>query len=477
MRLRGEINKFRNDCLTDFSQFVKLMFLNTYRQKFIFGQHHYKICAALQKVITGDCKRLIINIAPRYGKTELVSKMFIAYGFAFNPESKFIHLSYSRDLARSNALGVRDIMLNEWYRLLFPYVRIVGRGGSNWATSKGGKMYSVSSGGQVTGFGAGKVDEEEQLTDEAFSETKNRFAGAIVIDDPLKPDDALSDKTREFVNYRFESTIRSRANSRNTPIVIIMQRLHENDLCGFLMQNEPDTWEILSLPCIRTDAEGKEQPLWEHKHTLEELHKLQRLNPYVFDTQYMQNPTPLRGLMYERFRTYETLPIEQGVVKAYVDTADTGKDFLCAIVYKETPTAFYVLDVFYTQKGMEYTEPETARMLVANKVERVAIESNNGGRGFARNVERYVRMLENKKMIFSTFAQTMNKETRIFSHSAEVMNCVYFPSDWDRRFPLFAQTMKSYRKEGRNAHDDAPDAVTGIIEQRDSRQTTRFSRT
>lgn len=99
------------------------------------------------------------------------------------------------------------------------------------------------------------------------------FAGAIVIDDPIKPEDALSETIRERVNNRFESTIRNRVNSRNTPIIIIMQRLHEHDLCGYLQEIEPEEWTVLSLPCIWHDENGQEQPLWEFKHTLEDCTK------------------------------------------------------------------------------------------------------------------------------------------------------------------------------------------------------------
>ena len=459
--------------MNDFQLFVQRMFFDKERRRYVLGSHHRQICSALRRVANGECNRLIINIAPRYGKTLLVSQMFIAWGFALNPASKFIHLSYSRDLVRANAQAVKDICLLPYYQYLYgDRVQIVGKSAQNWATTMGGKMYAVSSGGQVTGFGAGEV---EDIEDSAFAESKvKRFAGAIVIDDALKPDDALSDKAREFINYRFESTIRSRANSRNTPIVIIMQRLHEKDLCGYLMQNEPNEWEILSLPCITESGEA----LWEFKHTIEELNHLREVNPYIFDTQYMQNPTPREGLMYERFRTYDTLPLGAYIVKNYTDTADTGSDYLCSITYAEYPNGeCFVLDILYTDKPMEYTETETAKMLNKHNCRICVIESNNGGRGFRRNVERLVRESGNRATAFVDFTQRNNKYTRIFSHSAEVQNMIYYPNGWEWNFALYAQAMKGYRKMGSNAHDDAPDATTGVIEQMSNRQRTIISRT
>lgn len=391
--------------------------------------------------------------------TEIAVKNFIAMGFAINPAAKFIHLSYSGLLALDNSVAVKNIINSDEYQNLFDVrIGMSSDTKTRWDTFHGGGLYATSSLGQVTGFGAGSVGNE----DNSF-----QFGGAIVIDDPIKPDNALNDNAREAVNQHFETTIRNRVNSRETPIIIIMQRLHEHDLCGYLQELEPGEWDVLSIPCIDYDDEGNERALWPFKHTLEELRKIEAANQFVFDTQYMQNPQPMEGLMYANFRTYDALPIEPSIRKNYTDTADTGSDYLCSICYVETKMGMYVTDVLYTDKPMEFTEPKTAEMLLANQTALVKIESNNGGRGFARNVERAVRYSGGSianKMMFVTFHQGANKHVRIFSHSAEVQNLIYFPSNWERRWPQFARTVKSYRKVGRNAHDDAPDVLTGMVE-------------
>lgn len=438
--------------------FTRYFFKVMQRKKFVIGEHHRKVCDALDRVLRGETRRLIINIAPRFGKTELAVKQFIAEGLAINPAAKFIHLSYSGNLAMDNSVAIKDIVKSEEYQQIFnTRIKDGSDTKSSWETEQGGGVYATSTLGQITGFGAGAVD----VPGEPY-----RFAGAIVIDDPIKPEDALSDIMRERVNRRFETTIRNRVNSRNTPIIIIMQRLHENDLCGYLVSNEPDEWEVVSLPCVYTDDKGKPHSLWEFKFTLGELYKLKLINSFVFDTQYMQNPKPLEGLMYEHFKTYETRPIEAHLPtkRCYIDTADTGSDFLCAICYDEFEQGCFVTDVLFTNKSMEYTEPATARMLVRNGTQRVTIESNNGGRGFRRNVEKLVRQLGDWNMAFSDFTQTQNKAVRIFTHSAEVQNLVYFPAGWETLYPQYYSAMSAYRKEGRNEHDDAPDATTGIVE-------------
>jgi predicted phage terminase large subunit-like protein len=150
---------------------------------------------------------------------------------------------------------------------------------SKWFNENGGGMYATSSGGAITGFGAG-------------STTLNGFGGAIIIDDPLKPDDAFSDVKRKSVNDRYNNTIRSRVNSRETPIIVIMQRLHEDDLSGFLLDGgSGEDWTHLCLPSLDKDN----NPLWEQKHTFKELDAIRQANGYTFAGQYQQTPAPDEG--------------------------------------------------------------------------------------------------------------------------------------------------------------------------------------
>lgn len=468
------------------------MFLRMNKRKFLVDQHNIAIAKALSDVISGKITRLIINMPPRYGKTEQAVKGFMAYGLALNPRSKFIHLSYSDSLAVDNSEKTRDIILSDEYKQLFPYVKIAKSSNSKkkWETTEGGGVYATSTGGQITGFGAGEVDVTDkdkvnellalldgelaesnkdlsQELDSLLSNDIESFAGAIIIDDPLKPDDAISEVLRERVNERFETTIRSRTNSRNTPIIVIMQRLHEHDLCGYLQEIEPDEWTVLCLPAISTDENGEEKALCERIHTIDELNKKRDIDPHTFDTQYMQNPTPIEGLMYREFRTYDTIPFSKASVKKnYTDTADTGSDYLCSICYDELPEGNFVTDILYTKKPMEYTEPKTAEMLFKNKTAIANIESNNGGRGFARNVEKQLREMGNTSTSINWFTQTENKQVRIFTKSADVNNMTYFPIDWETRFPEFARHLKSFRKEGKNANDDIPDVLSGMCEKR-----------
>ena len=471
MDVKNQIFAYKQLMASSVMTFTKLMFNHIHKSDYVVGDHHLLICKALDDVVKGKTKKLIINIAPRYGKTELCSRMFIAYGMAINPQSKFLHLSYSATLTEENSVAVKDIIKSPFYQLIFPetVVRKNSDTKAYWFTTDGGGLYATSTLGQITGFGAGQVEGvNKDIPD--FQKVYNpaNFAGAIVIDDPMKPEDAFSENMREAVNRRFETTIRSRVNSRDTPIIITMQRLHEHDLCGYLQQIEPDEWKILSIPCISYDEMGKEKPLWEFKHTLKDLYKIKEANSYVFETQYQQHPMPLEGLLYERgFRTYSELPTVNGAkVKNYTDTADTGGDYLCSIDYLETNIGNYVIDVLYTQLPMDKTEPLMAKQLTKDGVDVCVIESNNGGRIFGRNVERETRLLGNTKTAFKYITQTQNKTVRLFSMSNEVQNLVYMPSDWERRFPKFSHDILTFLKIGNNKNDDAPDALTGTVEMR-----------
>jgi len=443
----------------DFLYFTRYFFKQNYNRKFVVSPHHQKIADKLQEVIDGKCKRLIINIAPRYGKTELAVKAFIAYGFALNPRSKFLHVSYSQELAVANSEEVRDsfILSPEYDRFFNVGLKPSSTAKKKWETKDGGVLYATATGGQVTGFGAGDVDSEDDFFND-YQQT-SKFSGAIVIDDPIKPEDADHPLIRNKVNQRFESTLKNRVNSVNTPIIIIMQRLHEDDLCGHLINEYGNEWDVLKLPCI--DDEGK--PLWEFKHDLEWLQKEQSKNPINFSRQYMQNPKSREGLLYgDNFKTYNEIP--SGKRFNYTDTADKGADYLCSISYVVNGGYAYVLDVVYDDNKNEITEPIVTDSLKKNNVGTCYIESNNGGRAFSRNVDRLSKEIGNGKTVFKPFHQSKNKEARILSNASNVLNHVIMPNDWSTRFPKFYKSVTGFLSQGKNPHDDAEDTLTGVYE-------------
>ena len=302
----NERNFLKAKLISDNLFFTRYFFKHQYGRKFVIGEHHRLIAEKLNKVLRGEITRLIINIAPRYGKTEQVVKGFIAQGLAINSASKFIHASYSDSLALDNSEAIKELVESEEYQKLFNRtLKRDSKSKKKWYTQNKGGVYATATGGQITGFGAGLVEDEDADLDEFLpSEGESgdlfKFGGAIVIDDPIKPEDAKSLTVRAKVNERFDSTIRSRVNSRKTPIVIVMQRVNEEDLSGYLIDG-PEQWEILSLPALKNDGTA----LWPFKHTVEELLLLKRINPAVFFFQYQQETKNIKtgGEFLEDFNT------------------------------------------------------------------------------------------------------------------------------------------------------------------------------
>lgn len=227
-------------------------------------------------------------------------------------------------------------------------------------------------------------------------------------------------------------------------------------------------WVKVNFPAIQDQEQSELDPraegeaLWPERHDLASLEEKQRLHPHIWEALYQGNPTPSSGFLYHGFQTYEQIP--KGQVKAYIDTADMGKDYLCAISYVQNGKKAYLTDVYYSDRGMEITEPATAKMLEEQSVRVCRVESNNGGRGFARAVDR----LTPASVAITWFHQSKNKEARILTNSASVCASIIMPVDWERRWPKFASHVKMYKKDFRtNAHDDAADTLTGIIEDLD----------
>lgn len=273
-------------CESHLLNFTRYIYKENHNRPFKQAKHLQDIADALMKVIRGETTRLIINIPPRYGKTELAVKNFIGYGLAINPQSKFIHLSYSDSLALDNSSQSKEYIQSEAYQKLWAMtLKKDAQSKSKWFNEFGGGCYATAAGGAITGFGAGTPNED------------NLFSGAIIIDDPLKPDDSFSEVKRGAVNDRYNNTIRSRVNDRNTPIIVIMQRLHEEDLSGFLLDGgSGEDWDHLCLPAL----DENNTPLWEDKHTFEELEQIRQANKYTFSGQYMQTPSPDEGMEWKR---------------------------------------------------------------------------------------------------------------------------------------------------------------------------------
>jgi predicted phage terminase large subunit-like protein len=463
-------------CMKSLLFHTRYFFMKQYNRKFVIGDHHKIICETLERVLKGELKRVIFNVAPRYGKTELVVKNFISHGLALNPSAKFVHLSYADNLALDNSMAVKDTICSSAYQEMFPNVRIKkdAKAVDKWYTTEGGGVLARAAGGQVTGFGAGQVENPDAELDEFLVDIKEGFGGAIIIDDPIKPEDADSDTVRERVNSQFDSTIRNRVNSRNTPIIVIMQRLHPRDLSGYLMrEEEQDDWTVISLPCINEEGNPYGLPageaLWPFKHTKEELEKLKLANDVVYERQYNQNPYPKEGLMFPiqdllffdpKTKDSELDDPEASYLPA--DPANLGGDDFAAIMTKLIGNRIYVTDVIYNLEGADVNSENVIRMALEHNPTEVGVEAVFGWAETCREIRKRLADEGFEGNVRGLHPRT-GKHSRINSRSSFIRNHFVFRSDY-RQFPEYAkfmQNLTSYLKIQapglKNKHDEAPD--------------------
>jgi predicted phage terminase large subunit-like protein len=274
--------------------------------------HQAIICQGLERILLGDTNRLIINVPPRSGKTELAVINFIAWCMGNFPDSEFIHASYSKRLATNNTFNARAVMQHEAYAEIFgpAQFRADSNAKDEFRTEQGGIVYATGAEGTITGYGAGKMRE--------------RFGGAIIIDDPHKAGEGNSDTMRQNVIDWFSTTMESRKNRPETPIIVIMQRLHEKDLSGYLLSGgNGEKWAHINIPAI--DAQG--DSFWPEQFPLDDLRRMEQANAYRFAGQYMQNPAPVGGGIFkdEWWRYYKALPaLDHRII--YADTAQKTKE-------------------------------------------------------------------------------------------------------------------------------------------------------
>lgn len=334
-----ERRAYRSLSMADLYWFTRWMFVNRRGYTWQQATHHATICDALMRVFRGECKRLIINIPPRYSKTEIV-KNFVGWSLGHFPDSEFIYTSYSGRLAAASSWDVRSLVQETEYRAIFPAVELRNdsQAKDEWRTSAGGIMYAVGAGGTITGYGAGKH--------------RPGFGGALLIDDPLKADDARSDVIRQNGIDWFQNTFESRKNSPDTPIILIMQRLHENDLAGWLLAGgNGEKWEHVCLPALQDDGTA----LWPEKHSVEELRRMEAASPYTFAGQYQQRPAPAEGGLFkpDRIEVIDAAPTGVQWVRAWdLASVSDGGDWTAGGKLGKLPDGRFVIgDMVRVQEG------------------------------------------------------------------------------------------------------------------------------
>ena len=432
-----------------------------------FHRAYYRV---LEAFAAGRIRRLIVTMPPQHGKSVGATTLLPAYVLGLDPDLRVAIASYSGALASKFNRRVQRIIESREYAALFPattikqgakppgYIRtadeveVIGRRGG---------LLSVGREGALTG---NRVD-------------------CFILDDLYK--DALeanSPIVRATGWEWYTSVVRTRMHNASREL-IVFTRWHEEDLIGTLAAREPvveftrwaqldglspDTWLHLNFEALKTSPPTEVDPrvpgeaLWEGQQGRALLEAKRRLDPLQFESMYQGHPSSREGLLYGlNFAEYDQLPHEIVRRANYTDTADTGDDYLCSLSYAvDADGVAYITDAVYSREPMEVTEPLVAGMLLRSDTRQAAVESNNGGRGFARSVQALAPSVR-----IEWFHQGANKEARILSNSATALHLVRFPRGWNLRWPELYAHLTTYRRRFRaNRWHDAADVVTGIVE-------------
>lgn len=441
-----------------------------------FHSQYYKL---LDMFAHSKIRKLIISIPPQHGKSLGASELLPAYLLGLDPDLNICIGSYGFSLARRFGASVRRLISNPEYARLFPKTYLKGTN----LTDKGTEAAKTAEQMDIVGANGGLrlVGRQGPLT--------GCRVDVMIMDDLYKDmAEACSPIIRHAAWDWYTSVVRTRLHNDSREI-IVFTRWHTEDIVGNIAKIEKvveirsldqldgisdDTWVKINFPALKTtnpdpkimhpiDPRNKGEALWPERHSSELLKAKKRLDPHVFEALYQGNPMSAEGLLYSDFKTYDSLPSKIVKMANYTDTADTGGDFLCSICYAVgSDSLIYITEVIYTEQSMEITEPLVAEMIERNATRIAYIESNNGGRGFARAI---VRTIAPKGCTIESFHQSASKESRILTNATTVNSKIHMPHDWQSRWGDFAENVTHFRRTfSANKHDDAPDALTGIIE-------------
>ena len=473
----NEKRMLKHLCIDDHLAFTRYFFKKREGNKFVVSPHHKLMADTLDRVLKCEIHRLIINVPPGYTKTEMAVINFVAHGLAINPSSKFIHASYSDGLALLNSSFIRDVVMSEEFQEMWPQkLRQDSQSKKAWYNQDGGGLLAVASGGAITGFRAGRFMEG--------------FSGALIIDDPIKPDDAYSDTIREKINQRFSNTFKSRLAHEEIPIVVIMQRVHEDDPTGYLLKGGTgDKWYHLVLPVDighdDTEEYSKEfthgipigyklpdGPLWEYKHNKEQIEMMRNNDPYTYASQYAQRPAPLGGGLFKGdwWKFYDVPPVlEYKFITG--DTAQKTKehnDFSVFQCWGFTNGNIYLLD----QIRGKWEAPELKTQFIAfwqkhfgtgvettGRLREAYIEDKASGTGLIQDVKRDGKL----SIPIIAVQRNIDKVTRAMDMIPYIASgYVHLPHDKDWLSEYLAEFAK-FTPLMSHSHDDQIDPTLDAI--------------
>jgi len=386
----------RLECELDGLYFTRYFMKQRTGAKMIVNRHHSVMQSALDRTMLPPdhpdfIPRLIINVPPGYTKTEMAAIHYMARGLAVNPRNRFLHLSYSSDLALQNSATTREIVKSvEFQNMWDVQTKDDMNSKKTWWTEQTGGIRAASARGQVTGFRAGHME-------------KDQFTGALIIDDPVKPEDAYSEVKRNAVNDGYNETVASRLAVETVPVIVIMQRIHHHDLSGYLLRGgSGEKWHHLNMPVIIDDEYKYPEEnthgipiahglpvgwLWSYKHDQRHEAAL-RSHRRKWLSQYMQNPPKRESELQlweddtvknSRFGVFDCPTRTIVSIDPAVSNTKTSDEHGITVQSKHAENQ-YTVDADYTRKGSPKQWATTAIWAYEKHMaDGIVIETNQGG--------------------------------------------------------------------------------------------------
>jgi predicted phage terminase large subunit-like protein len=343
----------------DFRYFLAKVVLELTGSPLDWNWHLDAIVARLHDVEQGRCTRLLVTMPPRHLKSLTISVAWVAWCLGRDPRMRFMCISYAMELGEKHARDTRKVMQSDWYRELFPLTRLSSRTAlHDFETTAGGGRFATSITGTVTGRGG----------------------GIIIIDDPIKPEDAFSDTVRENVTQAYRSTIATRLDDKINGIMICtMQRLHQQDLAGVMI--EEGGWEHLNLPATAIEDEtirltrgrvyhrssgGILHPARQPLKMLEQ--EANRMGSILYSAQYQQQPVPAEGNFIESawLRHADMATLEGGgvVIQSWDTASKEGlqNDYSVCLTAIQRADMVYLIDVFRAKLSFPKLKREAIRL-------------------------------------------------------------------------------------------------------------------
>ncbi|MBE0498589.1 MAG: hypothetical protein IBX43_05030 [Campylobacterales bacterium] len=463
-------------CRKDLLHYSRYIFETEYETPLLEAWYHQLLCNALQRVASGEVTRLIINIPPAYGKTEFAVRLFVSWFLGNAPKKRVIYTSYSDDLATKTPGEVKGLITSEAYKKVFPNASLGKKtADKEWYLESNGGMFSTTVGGGITGF----------------------HGNIVIIDDPMKAIEKNSKATRDLVTnfYKGSITSRLRKDDPNSAIIVIMQRLHEDDLVGYLLKEEADIWTHINLTGIEEEphiydffdyhySRAAHEPLNPHFEDAQKLERQKQVMKEDWYSQYMQDPRRIETgyVLDEDFVSVATWELSEDNKCISIDPAQSIKEtsdnraisLVGVALNDEKIELFNVYGTWYGKWSNEEFVRQIIEVMITNPGVPVFMESSGGGIITDQYLKKEIQKVNYQlkldgRAIITNRVTLFNPKTKI-SKNQKIDQSVTCLKNHQIRFVVGGEGQEQVKLEYRGFHpekdskaDDCMETIANVV--------------